>query len=62
MNTEINKILATINKESLHRSTDNEPFKIMDVMTIDEVEASLSIVTRDNVVDLVASINNTLAN
>lgn len=59
--TKLKSILGTIDKTSLHRESHDEPFKIMDIMTVEELDSHLNNVTYSNVIKVVAAINKELA-
>ena len=63
MNTKkINNLLATINPAALHGVCSNEPYRIMDVMTVKDVEANLHEVTYMALMNLVVDVNKALMN
>jgi len=62
MNMNIKALLETVNPVVLHKTCDGEPFKIMDIMTVEEVEASLSNYTHMGLMSLVEEVNAVLAN
>ena len=59
--TQLRKILGTIDRATLHRESHNEPFKVMDIMTVEELDSHLHDVTYSNVIKVVAAINKELA-
>lgn len=61
MANKINTLLASINTESLHRVHENDSFKILDVMTVEDIEASLHEVTHMALMNLVVEVNRALA-
>lgn len=61
MANKINTLLATINTASLHRTDEHDSYKILDVMTVEDIEASLHEVTHMALMNLVVEVNRALA-
>ena len=58
--TNVARLLGTIRHELLHQVDETGPFKIMDVMTVSDIEATLPVVNMKNLLDLITEVNKSL--
>lgn len=58
--TNVARLLGTIRHELLHQVDEAGPFKIMDVMTVSDIEATLPVVNMKNLLELITQVNKSL--